>query len=84
MMKKNDGIRVEISGHTDSYGSKLRNKLLSLHRADAVRSFLTSRGIDPRRVTTAGYGEDKPLASNDDEKEGRELNRRVEFKVVGN
>ena len=84
MMKQNDGIRVEISGHTDSYGSKVRNKLLSLHRADAVRSYLTSRGIDPRRVTTAGYGEDKPLASNDDEKEGRELNRRVEFKVVGN
>jgi len=83
MMKQNDGIRVEISGHTDSYGSKVRNKLLSLHRADAVRSYLTSRGIDPRRVTTAGYGEDKPLASNDDEKEGRELNRRVEFKVVG-
>ena len=84
MMKQNDGIRVEISGHTDNYGSKLRNKRLSLHRADAVRSFLTSKGIDPRRVTTAGYGEDKPLASNDDEKEGRALNRRVEFKVLGN
>ncbi len=84
MMRQNEGIRVEISGHTDSYGSKLKNKLLSLHRADAVRSFLTSKGIDPRRVTTAGYGEDKPLASNDDEKEGRELNRRVEFKVLGN
>lgn len=84
MMKQNDGIRVEISGHTDNYGSKLKNKLLSLHRAEAVRSFLTSKGIDPRRVTAAGYGEDIPLASNDDEKEGRELNRRVEFKVLGN
>src|SRR5258706_11107514 len=84
MMRQNEGIRVEISGHTDSYGSKLKNKLLSLHRADAVRSFLTSKGIDRRLVASAGYGEDKPLASNDDEKEGRELNRRVEFKVLGN
>jgi outer membrane protein OmpA-like peptidoglycan-associated protein len=84
MMKQNDGIRVEISGHTDSYGSKHKNKQLSLRRADAVRSYLTSKGIDPRRVTSVGYGEDKPLASNDDEKEGRELNRRVEFKVLGN
>ncbi len=84
MMKQNDGIKVEISGHTDSYGSKQKNQVLSLHRADAVRAYLTSKGIDPRRITAMGYGEDRPLASNDDEQEGRELNRRVEFKVIGN
>lgn len=84
MMKQNGGIRVEIAGHTDNIGSKVFNKQLSQRRADAVRSFLTSKGIDPRRVTAMGYGEEKPLSSNDDEKEGREINRRVEFKVLGN
>jgi outer membrane protein OmpA-like peptidoglycan-associated protein len=45
---------------------------------------LVKKGIDPRRVQAKGYGKDRPLASNDDEKEGRELNRRVEFKVLTN
>ncbi len=84
MMKQNEAIRVEISGHTDSFGPDAINVKLSLRRANAVRSFLTSKGIDPRRVTAVGYGDKKPLASNDDEKDGRELNRRVEFKVLGN
>jgi outer membrane protein OmpA-like peptidoglycan-associated protein len=84
MMKQNAGMQVEISGHTDNVGDKNFNKRLSLKRADAVRSFLISKSIDPRRISTAGYGEEKPLASNDDEEDGRELNRRVEFKVLGN
>lgn len=84
MMKQNQNLMVEIAGHTDSYGTKEFNKGLSQRRAMAVKSFLTSKGIDPRRVKTGGYGEDKPLASNDDEEEGRQLNRRVEFKVLGN
>ncbi|MBS1555851.1 MAG: OmpA family protein [Bacteroidetes bacterium] len=84
MMKQNQNLMVEIAGHTDSYGTKEFNKGLSQRRAMAVKSFLTSKGIDPRRVKTVGYGEDKPLASNDDEEEGRQLNRRVEFKVLGN
>ncbi|MFM7857590.1 MAG: OmpA family protein, partial [Flammeovirgaceae bacterium] len=77
MMKQNQNLIVEIAGHTDSYGSKIFNKSLSERRANAVKNFLTSKGIDPRRVKTIGYGEDKPLASNDDEEEGRQLNRRV-------
>ena len=84
MMKQNENLSVEIAGHTDSYGSKMVNKNLSERRAKAVKSFLTSKGIDPRRVKTVGYGEERPLASNDDEEEGRQLNRRVEFKVLGN
>ncbi|HTH58215.1 MAG TPA: OmpA family protein [Cyclobacteriaceae bacterium] len=84
MMKQNPALQVEISGHTDKVGTKAYNKKLSLMRANAVRSFLTSKGVDPRRVKTVGYGEDRPIASNDDDKEGRELNRRVEFKVLGN
>jgi outer membrane protein OmpA-like peptidoglycan-associated protein len=84
MMKQNQNLKVEISGHTDFVGSKKYNKTLSLKRAAAVKTFLVSKGVDPRRITTVGYGEDRPLASNDDEKEGRSLNRRVEFKVLGN
>lgn len=84
MMKQNESIKVEIAGHTDSFGPDDFNLKLSSRRANAVRSFLTSKGIDPRRVAAVGYGDKKPLASNDDEKDGRELNRRVEFKVLGN
>ena len=84
MMKQNASLKVEIGGHTDSVGDKKLNLLLSLKRANAVKSFLTSKGIDTRRVKTVGYGKSKPLASNDDEAEGRQFNRRVEFKVLGN
>lgn len=84
MMKQNNNLHLEIGGHTDAVGTKEFNRWLSQRRADAVKSFLTSKGIDTRRVKTQGYGKDKPLASNDDEKEGRELNRRVEFKVLNN
>ncbi|GAB1446612.1 MAG: OmpA family protein [Cyclobacteriaceae bacterium] len=84
MLKENEGIRVEISGHTDNVSSADFNMRLSLQRANAVKEFLVSKGIDPRRVTTVGYGEERPIASNDDEEDGRELNRRVEFKVLDN
>lgn len=84
MMKQNEALRVEISGHTDNVGDKIHNQKLSLKRANAVKNFLVSKNIDPRRITTAGYGSTRPLASNDDEIDGRELNRRVEFKVLGN
>lgn len=83
MMKQNAGVQVEISGHTDSVGPDAYNKKLSQLRANAVKNFLTSKGIDARRIIAVGYGEDKPLASNDDEVEGREINRRVEFRITG-
>jgi outer membrane protein OmpA-like peptidoglycan-associated protein len=84
MMQQNSNLKVEISGHTDAVGSKTYNKQLSQRRAEAVKDFLTKKGIDSRRITAVGYGETKPLVSNDDEQEGREINRRVEFKVIGN
>jgi outer membrane protein OmpA-like peptidoglycan-associated protein len=84
MMKQNANIKVEIAGHTDSFGPDSYNKKLSLARASAVRTFLTSKGIANARVTAAGYGDTRPLASNDDEEGGREINRRVEFKIIGN
>ncbi|MFN4947959.1 MAG: OmpA family protein, partial [Chryseotalea sp.] len=84
MMQGNSSLQVEIGGHTDSYGSNSMNLLLSKRRAEAVKDYLVKKGIDARRITAKGYGETKPLASNDDEDEGRELNRRVEFKVLQN
>ncbi len=83
MMAGNSGLEIEISGHTDNIGSKDYNKQLSQRRANAVKDYLVKKGIDARRITAVGYGEERPLASNDDEKEGREFNRRVEFKVTG-
>jgi outer membrane protein OmpA-like peptidoglycan-associated protein len=85
MMLQNQNLVVEIGGHTDSYGSKAYNLFLSRKRAEAVKDFLVKKGgIDTRRIKVVGYGKSKPLASNDDEEEGRELNRRVEFKVLQN
>jgi outer membrane protein OmpA-like peptidoglycan-associated protein/tetratricopeptide (TPR) repeat protein len=84
MMHQNPNMKVEIGGHTDIVGPKNYNIFLSRKRAEAVKDFLTKKGIDARRIKAVGYGTSKPLASNDDENEGRELNRRVEFKVTGN
>jgi outer membrane protein OmpA-like peptidoglycan-associated protein/tetratricopeptide (TPR) repeat protein len=83
MMQQNPNLKVEIAGHTDGIGTKSYNLLLSRKRAEAVKDFLTKKGVDTRRIKVIGYGSSKPLASNDDENEGRELNRRVEFKVTG-
>ena len=83
MMAQNPGMIIEISGHTDNIGAKAYNLDLSQRRANAVKDFLVNKGIDARRINARGYGEERPLASNDDEREGREINRRVEFKVTG-
>jgi outer membrane protein OmpA-like peptidoglycan-associated protein len=84
MMQQNSALSVEIGGHTDAYGTKEVNMRLSKRRAEAVKDYLVKKGIDARRITAVGYGKSRPLASNDDEEEGRELNRRVEFKVLKN
>ena len=84
MMSQNQNIVMEIGGHTDAVGTKDYNKYLSLKRAQAVKDYLVKKGINTRRIKTIGHGKSKPLASNDDERGGRELNRRVEFKVLQN
>ncbi|GMU87209.1 MAG: hypothetical protein AMXMBFR48_24500 [Ignavibacteriales bacterium] len=71
-------ISVEIAGHTDNKGSKASNVKLSQRRADAVRTWLISKGVDKNRVTAKGYGPNKPIADNATE-EGRAKNRRIEF-----
>lgn len=73
--------RVQIDGFTDSVGSDSYNQELSQRRADAVKASLVSRGVDPGRIGTEGYGKAYPVASNNDSG-GRQLNRRVEV-VIG-
>jgi OOP family OmpA-OmpF porin len=69
-------------GHTDSIGSDAYNKKLSLRRANAVKAYLVSKGIEANRIYTEGKGESQPIADNKT-KEGRAKNRRVEIEVVG-
>lgn len=73
--------RVQIDGFTDSVGSDAYNEELSQRRADAVKAALVSRGVEPGRIGTEGYGKAYPVASNNDSG-GRQLNRRVEV-VIG-
>jgi len=73
---------IEVAGHTDNFGKDVYNQYLSELRAIAVQKFLISKGIEAKRISAVGYGEAKPIVSNDDEKGGREINRRVEFKIT--
>jgi OOP family OmpA-OmpF porin len=74
-------LRAEIGGHTDSSGADDYNLRLSQQRADSVRAFLMSQGIDGNRLLARGYGETQPVADNSTET-GRALNRRVEFRIL--
>lgn len=74
-------LKIEISGHTDSKGAADYNQKLSQNRAKAVVDYLVKAGISQDRLTYAGYGKDQPIATNDTD-EGRQLNRRTEFKII--
>jgi outer membrane protein OmpA-like peptidoglycan-associated protein len=75
------GTHIEVSGHTDSQGAPQRNKALSERRAKAVVDYLVKKnGIDPAKITGVGYGEERPIASNDTP-EGMAQNRRIEMTV---
>mgnify|MGYP003876109581 CR=1 FL=1 len=80
-LNDNPTIRIEIGGHTDSKGSDAYNLKLSQARAKSVYDYLTQNGIDPNRLQAFGYGERMPIATNATD-EGRQLNRRIEFKVI--
>jgi len=85
LASKVKGINLEVViaiGHTDSIGSDAYNQKLSVRRAESVKSYLVSKGIEPNRVYTEGKGEKQPVASNKT-KEGRQKNRRVEIEVIG-
>jgi outer membrane protein OmpA-like peptidoglycan-associated protein len=78
---KNDSLRATIYGHTDSIGKPADNIKLSQRRAESVKRFLSSLGVDPQRMEAIGKGDTEPKASNKTE-EGRLMNRRVEVKLV--
>lgn len=75
------GKNVKIIGHTDSQGIPVKNKELSLQRADAVKQYLIAKNIAATRLSTEGLGADKPVADNASP-EGRKKNRRIEFEVL--
>ncbi|WP_038205548.1 outer membrane protein OmpA [Xenophilus azovorans] len=85
LVSKIRGINLEVIiavGHTDSIGTDAYNQRLSVRRAEAVKAYLVSKGIERNRVYTEGKGEKQPVADNRT-KEGRAKNRRVEIEVVG-
>jgi len=78
ILKANPGVTVRVEGHTDSIGSDEYNQALSLRRAESVYRYLVNRGVDPERFRVEGFGESRPVASNNTEV-GRAQNRRVEL-----
>ncbi|MBP6610920.1 MAG: OmpA family protein [Paludibacter sp.] len=80
VLSENANYQVEVGGHTDNVGKPQGNQILSDRRADAVRSYLISKGIAAERLTAKGYGDTRPTAPNTTA-EGRKTNRRVEFIV---
>ena len=90
LVSKLRGVNLEVIiavGYTDSIGSDAYNQKLSVRRADSVKSYLVSKGIEPNRIYTEGKGKTKPIAPNTingkDNPAGRAKNRRVEIEVVG-
>lgn len=81
LMREHPEWLIQIHGHTDISGDSVYNQHLSVQRARAVVKYLIKYGIEPRRVTYVGHGSQNPIASNAEES-GRQLNRRVEFKIV--
>lgn len=77
-LKEFSDVRVEVGGHTDNTGSASVNRRLSQQRADAVRAYLVSQGVEESRLVARGYGPSKPVTSNATA-EGRAQNRRVEL-----
>ena len=80
-LKRRSDINVEVAAHTDSDGKASYNLGLSDRRAASAKDYLTSHGIDENRLTSRGYGESQPTASNAT-REGRAANRRVELRVM--
>jgi OOP family OmpA-OmpF porin len=82
VMQENPQVqKVSIEGHASDEGEDKHNLLLSKARAEAVRAYLVSKGVSTERMTSTGYGETRPLVSNDTDA-GREQNRRVEFHIT--
>jgi hypothetical protein len=78
MMKDNPALTIAVEGHTDNVGDARKNKALSEDRARAVAAAIVKKGVDTKRLTAAGFGQEKPIADNGTE-EGKARNRRVEL-----
>jgi len=88
IMTDNPDLVIELSAHTDSIGTKRNNLKISQGRANSCVNYLSKKGIDEKRLQAKGFGESKPIASNTnpdgtDNPEGRQKNRRTEFKIIG-
>lgn len=81
VLKAYPNAQVQLAGHTDNTGSPQANQTLSSDRANAVKGMLVNQGVNGDRITTAGYGQDRPVASNDTD-EGKARNRRLELTVT--
>ena len=73
-------VKLDIAGHTDNVGNAEKNKTLSQNRADTVKDYLIEKGLDAAKISSVGYGPERPIASNNTEA-GRQRNRRVEFAI---
>jgi len=88
MLSENPDMVIELSSHTDSIGSDSYNDKLSQGRAESCTNYLISKGITKERVIAKGYGERVPIEPNSlpsgrDNPEGRQKNRRTEYKIIG-
>lgn len=81
LLLKNSAICIEVGGHTDNQGTALHNQELSNNRAKSVFEYLVKAGINSQRMTYKGYGETKPVSTNETDN-GKALNRRTEFKIT--
>jgi len=81
LLSSNGGIKVELSGHTDSTGDSDANMTLSQARAASVREYIVGKGVSAVQITAKGYGDTQPVDSNETD-EGRQNNRRSELKII--
>lgn len=81
-LNDNPNVHIRVEGHTDNQGQPAYNKTLSNNRAKSVKEYLVKSGIDAKRLESEGFGETKPIATNETE-EGRALNRRTEIRILG-
>lgn len=81
LLVNNPSLKIEIGGHTDNRGTKEHNRALSQNRAKSVYDYLLGKGISASRLSYKGYGDSNPIATNETE-DGRQQNRRTEFKVI--
>lgn len=82
LLSGNPHLKVQINGHTDNTGNASTNKVLSLKRATSVVDYLITHGVSSDRLSAKGYGQERPIVSNDDEIGGREINRRTEIEIT--